>query len=333
MGTSICVFAREVGEVIMLVPVVLLLAVAGALAQTPQTPKPHRYPDVEQALAQTAHFSMVLELLRTTGLLTQLKAERQITLFAPTNAALVAIPSDEYKDLKSDVQRLTSLLLYHVTTDQAFRTTGRANDLVLYSLESNLPIRINVYSLLHTYAAEGTNITDRNIHIDNGYIQGIEEIMNPPEGDVVDIINNNDDTTTLAKYIASSGLDAIIRADKNITVFAPTDDAFEALDSEVLTYLENNPKIMEEVLLYHVVQKTTLYSIGMRHAMTFPTADHHHDSLMLIEEDDRDDIYLNHALVEEKDISATNGVIHTIADVLVPTSILIQIEDQGLIVG
>jgi len=332
MGTSICVFAREVREVIMLVPVVLLLAVAGALAQTPQTPKPHNYPDVEKALSQIAHFSMFLELLRTTGLLTQLKAERQITLFAPTNAALSAIPSDDYAALKADVKELTQLMMYHVTTDEAFRTSGRANDKVLYSLESNLPIRINSYPLLHTFAAEGENITDRNIHIDNGYIQGIESIMYPPEGDVVDIINDNDELTTLARYIASSGLDAIIRADKNITVFAPTDDAFQELDSEVLTYLENNPKIMEEVLLYHVVQRTTLYSIGMRHAMTFPTSDRHHDMLMLIE-DDNDEIYLNHAMVEEKDISATNGVIHTIADVLVPTSILIQIEDQGLIVG
>merc|ERR1711913_191075 len=332
MGTSICVFAREVREVNMLIPVVLLLAVAGALAQTPQTPKPHNYPDVEKALSQIAHFSMFLELLRTTGLLTQLKAERQITLFAPTNAALSAIPSDDYAALKADVKELTQLMMYHVTTDEAFRTSGRANDKVLYSLESNLPIRINSYPLLHTFAAEGENITDRNIHIDNGYIQGIESIMYPPEGDVVDIINDNDELTTLARYIASSGLDAIIRADKNITVFAPTDDAFQELDSEVLTYLENNPKIMEEVLLYHVVQRTTLHSIGMRHAMTFPTSDRHHDMLMLIE-DDNDEIYLNHAMVEEKDISATNGVIHTIADVLVPTSILIQIEDQGLIVG
>ena len=33
--------------------------------------------------------------------------------------------------------------------------------------------------------------------------------------------------------------------DKNITVFAPTDDAFEELDDQILTYLQQNPKLLE----------------------------------------------------------------------------------------
>ncbi|XP_012941417.1 transforming growth factor-beta-induced protein ig-h3-like [Aplysia californica] len=318
----------------MLFPVVLIVLVGGAVSQittgAPHTHKPA--PDLESALGRRAHFSMILDLLRTTGLLTQLKALPQVTLFAPTNAALSSIPNDEYQDLKADVPRLTSLLKYHVTTDQAFHTTGRANDVVFNSLDNNLPIRINIYKIVHTIAAEGVNITDKDIRVANGFVQGIDNVMQPPNGDVVDIINNMDNTKMLAGLINSAGLESAIRADLNITVFAPTNDAFAKLDPQVLTYLQNNPKALTEVLLYHVVKKTTLYSIGMRHAMTFQTADKHHDNLMLIE-GNNDDIYLNHAKVDDRDISATNGVIHTIEDVLVPTTVLVAIEDQGLLVG
>jgi len=275
---------------------------------------------------------MVLDLLRSTGLITTLKSLPEMTLFAPTNAALSGIPNDDYQDLKADIQKLSALLKYHVTTDQAFHTTGRANDLVLNSLDNNLPIRINIYKLVHSYAAEGVNITDKDIRVSNGFIQGIDDVMEPPKGDVVDLISNMPETATLARLINGAGLESAIRMDLNITVFAPTNAAFDKLSPEVLTYLQNNPKALTEVLLYHVVKKTTLYSIGMRHAMTFQTADKHHDSLMLLE-GDNDEMFLNHAKVDNRDISATNGVIHTIEDVLVPTSILISIEDQGLVVG
>ena len=43
-----------------------------------------------------------------------------------------------------------------------------------------------------------------------------------------------------------------------------------------------------------------------------------------------DEIFLNHALVDERDISATNGVVHTIEALLIPPNVLIKLEDQGL---
>jgi len=306
--------------------VMLMVMVGGALAQT-NTPGP----DLETALSKRPHYSMLLDLLRSSGLLNQLKQLPKMTLFAPTNAALSDMPNDEYNDLKADAGRLTEFLQYHVTTDEAWHTSGRDNDRVFNSLNNNLPIRINVYRTLHTISAEGENITEPNIKVANGWVQGIESVMEPPTGDVVDVINAWGETTILAKLIAASGLDSILRSDKNITVFAPTDDAFEELDDQILTYLQQNPKLLEEVLLYHVVQKTTLYRIGMRHSLTFQTSDHHKDVLMIREGegDDEDDIYLNHAVLEDTDISATNGVIHTISDVLIPSTVLVELEDQG----
>merc|ERR1711970_422258 len=137
---------------------------------------------------------MILDLLRSTGLLTQLKSATQVTLFAPTNNALMKIPQADFEDLKADTQRLTELLQYHVTTDMGFHTNGRANDLVLTSLHNNLPIRINIYGLLHIYAAEGKNITERDLRASNGYVQGLDDLMIPPTGDVVDILTGMDKT-------------------------------------------------------------------------------------------------------------------------------------------
>jgi len=329
LGVFVCVLHISLT---MLTACVLLCVVGAALGQsTAPTRKPAG--DIEAVLSKKPHYSMLLDLLRTTGLLDELKQVNQMTLFAPTNAALSMIPDADYNALKSDTLKLRALLQYHATTDEAWHTQARANDKVFNSLDKNLPIRVNSYREVHTLAAEGVNITEANIHVANGYVHGIDGVMAPPAGDIIDIINNNPNTSILSKLLANAGLDTVIRADHNITLFAPTDAAFAKLSDEALTFLQNNPKALQETLLYHVVGKTTLYSIGMRHAMTFDTADKHHDSLMLIEDPANGDVYLNHAKVNTADISATNGVIHLLDDVLIPTSTLISIEDQGLHLG
>jgi len=296
---------------------VLAAFAACCLAQSPAPHTPRPAGDLETVLSHKPHYSMLLGLLRSSGLLDTLKQAPALTLFAPTNAALSAIPNDQFNDLKNDASKLAHLLKYHAT-NVAFHTGRNTNDRVLNSMDGNKPIRINVYKTLHVQSAEGVNITENDIRISNGFVQGIDGVMSPPEGDAIDVINADPNLTTLAALIHQAGLEAAIRADKNITVFAPTNAAFAQLTDEALTYLQNSPQALQEVLLYHVVKKTTLYSIGMRNAMTFETADKHRDQLMLIENQDGDEFYLNNAKVSAADISATNGVVHQLDGVLVP---------------
>ncbi|RUS69093.1 hypothetical protein EGW08_023142, partial [Elysia chlorotica] len=90
---------------------------------------------------------------------------------------------------------------------------------------------------------------------------------------------------------------------------------------------------LPDVLLYHVVERITLYSIGMRHTLTFHTADQGRDNLMVLEDFATGDIMVNTAKIVKKDISATNGVIHVIDEVLVPARVLLKIEEQGITIG
>ncbi|XP_012941416.1 transforming growth factor-beta-induced protein ig-h3-like [Aplysia californica] len=312
------------------------LGVSGVLTQStsqmattttvPRTPKPA--PDLVTVLANKGHYSVILGLLNSTGLLNQLLAAPQMTLFAPTDEALAKLPPQELTALQADPQRLTQVLSYHAVTGLSFEVKGRNNDKVLSS-SSGQPIRINVYPIVHAYSAEGVKISEKDIQVANGYVQGIDGIMVPPEGDIIDLLAKRPDMKTLTSLLKTAGLVNTIKADHNITVFAPTDAAFAKLSPPVLTYLQDNPGALAEVLLYHVVARKTLYSIGMRQAMSFPTADSHHDSLMLIE-DSNGDIYLNHAKLLEVDHSATNGVLHVIDDVIVPIRIILAIEGAGL---
>merc|ERR1711936_816828 len=185
----------------------LSMVVCGVLSQS--TPRPA--PDIESALSKRPHYSMLLDLLRSTGLLDTLKNIKNppgMTLFAPTNLALSSIPDADFNALKNDRTRLTQLLQYHVA-NQAFHTNSRAYDKALTSLDRNLPIRFNSY---------------REIH-----------------GDIVELLKNNPNTTILSKLISQAGLASAISGDMNQTLFAPTDAPLSHLDDQALTYLQNNP--------------------------------------------------------------------------------------------
>jgi len=306
-----------------------VLSKTAAPAATPKPTRPTKPPvlDVVKTLAGLGHYNTLLGLLNTSGLVDQVLNAPTMTLFAPTDEAFANMNPRELSKLQNSVKQLVNVLSYHVSTEEVVKAKGHFSDHVLKSI-SGKPVRINVYRQSHIVSAEGVKISEADIHVANGIVHGIDGIMTPPEGDIIDIISQRNDLKTLYKYLNTSGLVDTIKADQNITVFAPTDKAFNSVNSKVIDYLAANPNVLKGVLLYHVVGKASLYSIGMRHAMTFQTMNHK-KPIMLIE-DNTGDIFIDHARVSERDISATNGVLHVIDEVLIPTQVYLTLENEGL---
>ena len=116
-----------------------------------------------------------------------------------------------------------------------------------------------------------------------------------------------------------AGLDSVLdtcTADPMLTLFAPTNGAFEdlraALGEEVWEALIADPALLEDILLYHVLPGTT-------YAADFVTGPYTTLLGQDIDVDAGDGVIINGtALVVEADYAACNGVIHVIDEVLVP---------------
>lgn len=59
--------------------------------------------------------------------------------------------------------------------------------------------------------------------------------------------------TTLVKAVGQAGLGDTLNSADDITVFAPTDDAFKAMDQDTLAKAMKDKKLLTTVLTYHVV--------------------------------------------------------------------------------
>ena len=132
---------------------------------------------------------------------------------------------------------------------------------------------------------------------------------------VFNIIENSENHETLEAAILAAELDGALNGDGPFTVFAPTDDAFDALPEGVLADLLEIPEgALTSILLYHVVGETILSDdiSGPQDVTTLLGQD------ISVSIDGDDDIYINNALVTISDITADNGVVHVIDAVLLP---------------
>lgn len=122
---------------------------------------------------------------------------------------------------------------------------------------------------------------------------------------------------TLAAALEAAGLIGTLQGKGPFTVFAPTDEAFAKLPAgTVETLLEpENKKLLISVLTYHVVPgRVTSAEVVKRDAIG--TANGQRVNVLV----DGDEVRVNGASLLQADIACSNGVIHVIDSVLLPSA-------------
>ncbi|MCB1187581.1 fasciclin domain-containing protein [bacterium] len=135
--------------------------------------------------------------------------------------------------------------------------------------------------------------------------------------DIVDTAASAGTFNTLLAAAKAAGLVDALKGEGPLTVFAPTDEAFAALPEgtvESLLLPENKDKLAE-ILLYHVVSGKVVaeQAVKLESAPTLAGQD-----LTLMVKDGT--LMIDNASVVAADVMASNGVIHVIDAVLIPSA-------------
>ncbi len=131
---------------------------------------------------------------------------------------------------------------------------------------------------------------------------------------IVDIASSAGSFNTLTAALEAADLVSVLEGEGPFTVFAPTDEAFAALPPgtvEELLKPENKEKLVK-ILTYHVVAGNVL-STDLK-AGKVPTVEGSDVKIQLGNE-----VKVNDAQVVKADIKASNGVIHVIDKVIIPS--------------
>ena len=121
--------------------------------------------------------------------------------------------------------------------------------------------------------------------------------------------------------VAAADLVTTLQGTGPFTVFAPTNAAFDKLAAGTLTDLlkpENKAKLTR-ILKYHVIANKNLTSAQIL-ALSLPATVDMLDGGAITVSKNGNDLKVNDAKVIRADVMATNGIIHAIDTVLMPSS-------------
>lgn len=299
-------------------------------------PSPPATPQLK-TIAQTAidngNFTILLDALTRTGLAeTMADASQNLTVFAPTDAAFIDLLSDLGLNSLDDVETalgnegLKNVLLYHVlgtkvTSDMV--ETGYVSSLGTNSTMDPLSIYINTSS--------GVKLNDKamvaipDVMASNGVIHAIDKVILPLS--IYELLEINGDyaTLTAALGIADGDLDVLLSdvTAGPFTVFAPDEKAFGLLLTELS--LADVPALVSalgtdglaSVLTYHVVSG----NVNSNEVPSGDVATVNGDNVTF---DLSNGVMITDARMRTSDVVAidiqgTNGVIHGINKVILPT--------------
>jgi uncharacterized surface protein with fasciclin (FAS1) repeats len=239
-------------------------------------------PVTQQNIVQVAQgnpdFSVLVAAVTKADLATTLSGTGPFTVFAPNNAAFAKLaggPLDAFSSAAkinavtdaAQIAALRGVLLYHVlganvragdiAAGASTSTTARpasasgVNDNSIYLTKAGTNVFIN----------GGTRVISADIMASNGTIHAIDNVLLPPSQTIAGIVQSSASATpaqftlllqALSRPAAQALLTTAAANNSNITVFAPTDAAFQA----ALTALNlQNVSQIQDATLVSILQK------------------------------------------------------------------------------
>lgn len=238
----------------------------------------------------------------------------ELTVFAPSDAAFTAALSElgiSAADLLSNPD-LADILLYHVL-DTEVASGDISNGNLVDPLNTANSIKMTVTGGGDVYANQAL-VEMPDVLADNGTVHAIDAVIFSDET-VVDAAIDNSFSVLTDAIIAAELLPALTDPFAELTVFAPTDDAFNDLLNDLgisAADLLSSPDL-ESILLYHVVGAEVLSGdLTNGPVTTLNGAD--------VVIDLSAGVFVNDAEVITPDVTTDNGVVHAIDKVLDPAT-------------
>ncbi|XP_070685230.1 periostin, osteoblast specific factor b [Pempheris klunzingeri] len=245
----------------------------------------------------------------------EIEGSGSFTFFAPSNEAWELLDETVRSALVSNVNiELYNALHYHMA-NKRFLTKDLKNGMTVTSMYNDLGLRINHYSN-GVVTVNCARIIYGNQVATNGVVHVIDRVISAVGNTIQDAIEVNDDLTTLTDLAQNAGLLEKLGQPGHYTLFAPTNEAFDSLGSDVLERLQSDKDALKALINFHLLDSIQC-SEAIMAGSSYETMEGNNIEIGC----DGESLTVNGIkMVRTKDIVTTNGVIHLIDQVLMPDS-------------
>lgn len=250
----------------------------------------------------------------------------KFTVFAPTNDAFDDLSDDVLSRLVGDENfrpHLTDLLLYHAANGEIFSSDIDTIGVEVVALNEETLLALKESDTSFTINGD-TNIVIPDVSASNGVVHAIDKVLLPASTRNIADLASEAGLNTLLALLTSSEIDlGGFVSTSVLTVFAPTDEAFEELIQS--GFNPSDTLAVADLLKYHVIEDEVYTSDMLAHERSITTLE---GSLLFVDtvcnsdyscHPSEEEIALNNDVsITQANILASNGIIHIIDTVLTP---------------
>ncbi|KAL0764943.1 hypothetical protein CaCOL14_012749 [Colletotrichum acutatum] len=248
-----------------------------------------------------------------------------VTIVAPSNLAFDNIPGTQLNGIwnESDASIAVPILEYHIlqgTVSTGALESGPSvlrSSLLLNKAWTNVTTGQNVLvnkqpgDVIVFTSSEGIRTTqvEGDIKFAGGLIQVVDNLMIPPAR-----LENTTESFKLPAFLGAlyaANLIPSISEEKNVTIFAPRNEAFQRVAGSLSSLDET---ALKKFLNYHVVPGRILASSDLKNGTNLTTLATEDISVIR----SGNNLFLNSAQIIQPDILVANGIMHIIDNVLNP---------------
>jgi uncharacterized surface protein with fasciclin (FAS1) repeats len=298
--------------------VALVLSFIGCKTDAELNPK-----SVSEVINETKDLSIMKAAVKHAGLDDALKTS-QLAVFAPSDAAFKAAGfADANSVTNQSVAKIRAILFYHIFNLKATSATIKDEDsqelkmlngAVAYLSKNGKGVSVN-----------GTLAPITDLIASNGAVHILDKIIAPPTQTLEQIIKANPNLSLFVEALNRVSLlnptiAASLSSNANVlTVFAPTNAAFETLGYNSQGIQRANPTILSSILLYHIAQGR-YFSTNLTSNTQFKVSGGSY-SLLVVKSDATGLVLKGAASASNTNVvatnfMATNGVLHVVDKVL-----------------
>lgn len=269
-----------------------------------------------------ARFSVLAEAIDAADLGGTLAGPGPYTVFAPTDAAFTALLAElklTKAQLLADKTLLRAVLQYHVVAGAVPKAAVPLGKAITPVGGGFFKIDAQGSGLVVTDGRNRTAaITQTDVSASNGVLHAIDKVLLPADKTIVQTAQAVPAFSTLVEAVVAANLQGTLSGAGPFTVFAPTNDAFNAALAELgvsKAALFADTALLTKILTYHVVPARVLKAevpvgaaITTAEGQTFTV-----DASLAIT-----DRLGRKAAITATDTLASNGVVHVIDKVILP---------------
>ena len=284
-------------------------------------------PTILEVAAAISQFSTLVDAVQRSSATIQgalapatLSGDAPITVFAPTNEAFARAGINLHEISQAELDRV---LAYHVVAGQAL-SSDLSDGQVIETASGTLTVRISDGGIALIDAQGRTvNVEATDIRTLTGVVHQIDNVLLPAPSipdDLVELATAGG-LTQLVELATRVGLADALRGPGPLTVFGPTNAAFNALH---VNFSHVSDDVIANILLQHVIGR----DVPSSEVVTSPTLTTLANLPLVVDAQQTPITIGGAALSSTLDLIAGNGRAHVMDGVIVPPTIVAVAEQQ-----